>query len=91
MQVTISDNPDGTYTVAQGGETPAMEQQEGETPMPAPPMANGQPQGGGANGQTAQSLEEALQLVVRIFKAQQGGMKPSPFDAGMQQGLAGQA
>jgi hypothetical protein len=85
MKICIEDTAQGSYTVTDetNEEASEMPQASGEASQGAMPM-QAQPQ---PKGQSAASLQEALQLVVQLFKSQQGGQKPSPFDQGFQQGL----
>jgi hypothetical protein len=85
MKICIEDTAQGSYTVTDETNEEASEANEESGGMMqggAPMQAEQQPQ-----GQQAASLQEALQLVVQMFKSQQGGQKPSPFDQGFQQGL----
>jgi hypothetical protein len=76
MKICIEDTKTGSYTVTDETGEEASEETGGMM------QAEQQPQ-----GQQAASLQEALQLVVQLFKNQQGGQKPSPFDQGFQQGM----
>ena len=90
MKICIEGNEDGTYTVSdetmeesqEPEQNPSSYQQaEGAQTMP---MSAGEQQ---PQGQMANSLEEALKLVVRMFQDQAGGMKANPFERGMKEGL----
>lgn len=86
MKVCVESSDQGTYQVYVDDEGAA------EQPGVMPGMPEGQEtaEPKQAQGQTANSLEDALQLVVKMFRDQPGGVKTNPFDAGMAQGM-GQA
>lgn len=84
MKVSIESKPDGTYLVSDEAQEEAAEGQAESSE--APGMA-AQPQAAPAQGQMANSLQDALQMVVQLFKSQPGGQTPSPFEQGFKQGM----
>ena len=86
MKICVESKPDGTYSVYQDDEGAA--EQQGA--MPGMPEATETAEPQQAQGQVANSLEDALQLVVKMFRDQPGGVKQNPFDVGMAEGM-GQA
>lgn len=78
MKVCIESQADGTYQVYQDDEA-------AEQPGATPGMPEGQEQAEPkqAQAQTANSLEDALKVIIKIFRDQPGGMKPNPFEQGM--------
>ena len=86
MKVTIESAPDGTYLVSKddAAAMPAGMPGEGQ-PMP---QEGAMPQ---AQPKAANSLEEAMKVVVSMFREQKGGIKQSPFEQGMAEGLGAPA
>lgn len=79
MKVSIQDNADGTYTVTNETSEESSEAVE-----------NGQggakaPQAMQTQGQQANSLEEAVKIVIQYFQRQPNGIKPNPFSQGFQE------
>lgn len=79
--------PNSGYSKMQGatmkfGDTQAAPMQQ--TQKQSQQQSTNQP-----TGQTANSLEEALRLVVQMFRSQSGGIKQNPFERGMKDGMMG--